>query len=95
LAYAETAWKASPQDPSIADTLGWAYFKKKMYAKAAGLLKESVEKLPEDPVVLYHYGMAQYWNDNNAEAKKSLQKFLTLSPNNRDASEARKVLAAL
>jgi hypothetical protein len=39
--------------------------------------------------------MAQYWNDNNAEAKKSLKKFLTLSPNNRDATEARKVLAAL
>jgi Flp pilus assembly protein TadD len=66
-----------------------------MYAKAAVLLKEAVEKLPEDPVVLYHYGMAQYWNDNNAEAKKSLKKFLTLSPNNRDATEARKVLAAL
>jgi tetratricopeptide (TPR) repeat protein len=95
LSYAETAWKASPHDAHIVDTLGWAYFKKQMYGKAAGLLKEAVEKLPEDPVVLYHYGMAQYWNDNNAEAKKSLKKFLTLSPNSSDAGEARKVLAAL
>src|SRR6185503_1327542 len=81
LSYAETAWKASPQDPHIADTLGWVYFRKEMYAKAAGLLKEAVNKLPEDPAVLYHYGMAQYWNNEDAEAKKSLKKFLTLSPN--------------
>ena len=37
--------------------------------------------------------MAQYWNDNNAEAKKILTKFLTFSSNNPDASEAKKVLA--
>ena len=95
LSYAETAWKASPQDPHIADTLGWVYFRKEMYAKAAGLLKEAVNKLPEDPAVLYHYGMAQYWNNEDAEAKKSLKKFLTLSPNSPDAKEAKKVLAAL
>src|SRR4029079_4743379 len=88
-------WKVSPKDPHIADTLGWAYYQKQMYGKAAGLLKEAIDKLPEDPLVLYHYGMAQYWNDNKAEAKKFLTKFLTLSPNNPDASEARKVLAAL
>lgn len=95
LAYAERAWKAAPSDPHFADTLGWVYFKKQMYQKAVGLLKESVDQLPENPTILYHYGMAQYWNDNNDEARKSLKKFLTLSPSNPDASEARKVLAAL
>jgi hypothetical protein len=54
-----------------------------------------VETLPEHPTILFHYGMAQYWNDNNAEAKKSLTKFLALSPDNPDASKAKKVLAAL
>jgi tetratricopeptide (TPR) repeat protein len=95
LSYAERAWKASPSNPLFADTLGWVYFKKQMYQKAVGLLKEAVDKLPQHPTILYHYGMAQYWNDNNAEAKKSLTKFLALSPNNPDAGEARKVLAAL
>jgi tetratricopeptide (TPR) repeat protein len=95
LVYAERAWKAAPSDPNFADTLGWVYFKKQMYPKAAGLLKEAVDRLPEHPTILYHYGMAQYWNDNNAEAKKSLTKFLKLSPNDPDAGEARKVLAAL
>ncbi len=95
LTYAETAWKALPTDPYIADTLGWVYFNRQMYAKAVSLLKEAVETLPEHPTVLFHYGMAQYWNDNNAEAKKSLTKFLALSPDNPDASKAKKVLAAL
>ena len=95
LSYAERAWKLSPSDPNFADTLGWIYFKKQMYPKAVGLLKEAVNQLPEHPTILYHYGMAQYWNDNNDEAKKSLTKFLKVSPNSPDAAEVRKVLAAL
>jgi tetratricopeptide (TPR) repeat protein len=95
LAYAETAWKVSPKDPHIADTLGWVYFHREMYAKAASVLKEAVNSLPESPVILYHYGMAQYRNNNNVEAKKSLTKFLTLSPDNPDASKAKAVLAAM
>jgi tetratricopeptide (TPR) repeat protein len=95
LAYAERAWKAAPSDPHFADTLGWVYFKKQMYPKAVGLLKEAVDQLPENATILYHYGMAQYWNDNNDEARKSLKKFLTLSPSDPHAIEARKVLAAL
>jgi hypothetical protein len=66
-----------------------------MYPKAVGLLKEAVDRLSDNPTILYHYGMAQYWNDNNVEAKKSLTKFLSMSPNSPDAAEARKALAAL
>jgi tetratricopeptide (TPR) repeat protein len=95
LSYAERAWKAFPSDPNFADTLGWVYYKKQMYPKAVGLLKEAVDQLSDNPSILYHYGMAQYWNDNNVEAKKSLTKFLSLSPHSPDAAEARKALAAL
>ena len=95
LSYAETAWKAVPSDPHIADTLGWVYFNRQMYPKAVSLLKEAAQALPDNPTVLYHYGMAQYWNDNNPEAKKILTKFLTLHPNGPDAHKARKVLDAL
>jgi len=95
LSYAETAWKAVPTDPHIADTLGWVYFNRQMYPKAVSLLKEAAQALPDNPTVLYHYGMAQYWNDNNPEAKKILTKFLTLHPNGPDAHKARKVLDAL
>jgi tetratricopeptide (TPR) repeat protein len=95
LSYAETAWKAVPTDPHIADTLGWVYFNRQTYPKAVSLLKEAAQALPDNPTVLYHYGMAQYWNDNNSEAKKILTKFLTLNPNGPDAHKARQVLGAL
>ena len=39
LSYAETAWKASPDDAHIADTLGWAYFRKQMYAQGCWFIK--------------------------------------------------------
>jgi tetratricopeptide (TPR) repeat protein len=95
LPYAETAWKAVPTDPHIADTLGWVYFNRQMYPKAVSLLKGAAQTLPENPTVLYHYGMAQYWNDNNSEAKKILTKFLAINPNGPDAHKARQVLRAL
>jgi tetratricopeptide (TPR) repeat protein len=95
LSYAESARQVSPRDPYIADTLGWVYYHKKMYAKSVSLLKEAVDRLPEHPAIHYHYGMAQYANNNSVEAKKSLAKFLTLNPDNPDAPKAKEVLASL
>jgi tetratricopeptide (TPR) repeat protein len=95
LAYAETASRAFPRDPYIGDTLGWVYYNKQMYVKSVSLLQESVDQLPEHPLILYHYGMAQYANNNSVEAKKALAKFLTLSPDNPHAPKAKEALAAL
>ena len=95
LSYAETAREALPRDPHIADTLGWIYYHKQMYAKSVSLLTEAVDRFPEEPLILYHHGMAQYGNNNSAEAKKSLSKFLTLSPADPHARKAKEVLAAV
>ena len=95
LAYAETARRALPRDPQIADTLGWVYYNKQMYVKSVSLLQESVDQLPENPIILYHYGMAQSANKNSVEAKKALGKFLTLSPNDPHVPKAKEALAAL
>ena len=95
LSYAETAREVLPRDPHIADTLGWIYYQKQMYGKSVSLLKEATVQLPEQPIVFYHYGMAQYGNSNRNEAKKSLNKFLTLSPADPHVREVKEVLAAL
>jgi tetratricopeptide (TPR) repeat protein len=95
LSYAQTAREQKPDDPYIADTLGWIYYKKNAYLLAVNLLKEAVEKLPNDPVVQFHYGMAQYKNGNSAGAKKALQTSLTLSNDFSGSEEARKTLAGL
>jgi len=95
LNYAQVAREQQPDDPNIADTLGWIYYKKNAYLKAATLLKEAAEKLPDNPVVQYHYGMAQYKNGDATAAQKSLETALKLSPTFPGADEARKTLAEL
>jgi hypothetical protein len=57
---AQTAKEELPNAPAVSDTLGWIFYKKNVYLKAIGLLTESAEKLPDNPVVHYHLGMAYY-----------------------------------
>jgi tetratricopeptide (TPR) repeat protein len=95
LSHAQTAREQQPEDPHIADTLGWVYYKKNAYLLAVSLLKEATEKLPNDPVVQYHYGMAQYKNGDKAGAKRALQTSLKLSKDFSGSDEAQKTLAGL
>ena len=95
LSYAQTAREQRPDDPHIADTLGWIYYKKNAYLLAINLLKEAAEKLPNEPNVQFHYGMAQYKNGDAAGAKKALQTSLKLNKNFPGSDEAQKTLAGL
>src|SRR5262249_18590329 len=51
LGLAQTAKEQAPEDPSVSDTLAWIYYKKHVYAKAIGLLRETAAKRPENAVV--------------------------------------------
>jgi tetratricopeptide (TPR) repeat protein len=95
LSHAQTAREQQPNDPHIADTLGWIFYKKNAYLLAVNLLKEAVEKLPREAEVQYHYGMAQYKNGDATGAKKTLQAALKLSQTFTGSQEARKTLAGL
>jgi Tfp pilus assembly protein PilF len=95
LSYAQTAREQQPNDPNVADTLGWIYYKKSAYLKASSLLKEAAEKLPNNPLVLYHYGLAQHKNGDIDGAKKTLQTSLTISDKYSGAEDAKKLLKEL
>ena len=95
LGYAQTARQERPDDPNIADTLGWIYYKKNAYLMAVEFLKEASEKLSRHPVVQFHYGMALYRKGDAASAKKTLETSLKLNPNYEGAEEAKKALADL
>ena len=95
LAFAQTAREMAPEDPSVADTLGWIYYNKKAYLKATDLLREAAEKLADNAIVQYHYGMAQFMNGDKVGAKKNLQAALKLSEKFPGADEAKKTLASL
>lgn len=93
LSYAQTARERRPDDPYVADTIGWIYYRKNANLLALSFLREAVEKLPNEAVIHFHYGMAQHKAGDTAGAKKALQTALKLNPNFPGSNEARETLA--
>jgi len=56
----EAAWRKEPQDPSITDSLGWAYFLTGRIDDAVPLLEKAQRGDPENAVIAEHLGDA-YW----------------------------------
>jgi tetratricopeptide (TPR) repeat protein len=92
---AQKAKEQAPDDPHIADTLGWIYYKKNVPGRAVVYLKEAEEKVADEPLIKYHLGMAYYKNGNRPLAKKALAEALKLNPGFPGADEARATLKAL
>lgn len=92
LEYARIAKEQMPDNPSVMDTLGWIYYLKGSYLNAISELQDSAERVPENPVINYHLGMALLKNNKPVEAKGYLEKALTLDPAFMGADEAKKVL---
>jgi tetratricopeptide (TPR) repeat protein len=63
-----------PNDPTIADTLGWTIYLCGDYAGALPLFQESAEKLLDQPEIQYHLGMAHYMMGNEEPARAALQR---------------------
>jgi Flp pilus assembly protein TadD len=84
-----------PNDPGVADTLGWIYYKKGAYLRAIALLRDSAEKIPDNATVRYHLGMAYYRNGDRADAVRELTKSLRLHASAPWASDAKQTLAEL
>ncbi|MGB9253421.1 MAG: tetratricopeptide repeat protein [Candidatus Korobacteraceae bacterium] len=94
LKLAEEAKEKAPDDPSIADTLGWIYLKKGSYEAAIENLKNSVAKNPNDPNGLYHLGTAYFKAGKDADARRELQAALKM-PDFPEAAEAKRMLAEM
>ena len=56
----EAAWRKEPQDPSIIDSLGWAYFLTGRIDDAVPLLEKAQRGDPGNAVIVEHLGDA-YW----------------------------------
>ena len=73
LSLAEKAHQLMPNDPLVADTLGWILYRKADYARALNLLQESVAKLPNHPDIQLHLGMTLYTLGDEAPAGIALE----------------------
>lgn len=92
---AQKARQAQPDDASVADTLGWVFYKKRDYSRALSLLQESARKLPDSAEVLFHLGLANYMMGKVAPAKEALQRALNSPTDFADKEECKRRLALL
>jgi tetratricopeptide (TPR) repeat protein len=92
LQYAQIAKEQMSDNPSVMDTLGWIYYLKGSYLNAISELQDSVQRVPDNPVVNYHMGLALLKNNKPVEANEYLKKALELDPGFKGAEEAKKAL---
>ena len=78
LKYAQIAREAAPEDPNVADTLGWIYFKKGLFDTAYPLISDASKKLEKNAVIRYHHGMVLSKKGKTKEAAAELNAALSL-----------------
>ncbi|MDH7502122.1 MAG: tetratricopeptide repeat protein, partial [Verrucomicrobiota bacterium] len=90
---AQRARDLRPNDPSVADTLGWILFKRGDYGKALELIKESAEKLSSEPEIQYHLGAVHYCLGEEDMARLALQLAVESKREFRGKDEANRMLS--
>ncbi len=92
---AEIARAEAPDDPEIADTLGWILYKRGDYEGAVELITEAAVARPDRAEVLYHLGLAHYRQQEFQECAEAFNKAIELDPNSPFAEEACGILLEL
>src|SRR6185503_21063850 len=79
LSLAERAQRARPEDPLVADTLGWIHHLRGEAALARPLLEKALAGSPRDPEVQYHAGAALLAGGDRGRGRALLQAALAQS----------------
>lgn len=95
LELAEMARASSPEDPRISDTLGWILYKRGNYERAAVLFAEAAAKMPDEPTVAYHLGIARFKVGDAAGARNALTRAVNARSPFPEREAAQKALASL
>jgi tetratricopeptide (TPR) repeat protein len=74
---AKGALESRPGDPSIMDTLAWAYYQQGDYSQARDLLEKATGASPDTAIFNYHMGMVLYQTGEKDAARARLEKALS------------------
>ncbi len=92
---ARTAYEKFPGKVYLMDTLGWAYYHKRIFSQAEWLLTEAEELEPDEGIIKYHLGMVLYKQGKLSEAKEKLKRALEYELLDEDMTQAEQALADL
>jgi tetratricopeptide (TPR) repeat protein len=84
-----------PDDPSVADTLGRVFFKRGDYKQALALIAESAAKIPDNPEIQYHLGMAHSMMGQTEAARTAFQAAVKAPGDFPGKEEAQRRLASI
>lgn len=73
LTYAEKAYRLAPDEPMVADTLGWVLVQKKSPERALPLLEQAYRLAPDQLEIGYHLAMAHYELGSKGQAFRILE----------------------
>ena len=73
LRWARTARRLNPEDPNIADTLGWIYNKMGNYVLAEDQLLFATKREPNNPTIQYHLAVVYKHTDRIQESRNALK----------------------
>ncbi len=92
---ARQAHALAPENGSITDTLGWILAEKGSFAEAVPLLREAVQRLPDNAEVRFHLASALIGVGAKDEAKKILEGLLSSGQAFPSRSEAERISSSL
>ncbi|HEX3106044.1 MAG TPA: tetratricopeptide repeat protein [Terriglobales bacterium] len=100
LQLAQTARRNMPESSNVADTLGWAFYKKGVYESAIGMFQEAIKlaaknKETDNPTYHYHLGLAYARTERPGLARQHLEHVLKIDPKYSGADDVKKQLAQL
>ena len=91
LKYAEKAQALNPEDPGVADTLGWVYYQKGLYSVAVKYLERAASQ-QGNVVWKYHLAMAYAKAGDRKRGRTALEAALKRDPNVLEAKIAAQVV---
>ncbi len=83
----KTALAASPTEPNIMDSYGYALYLKRDYKGAYAQLEQALGLMPEDPTMNEHYGDILWHLGRQTEARYHWERALLFKPTERGAEE--------
>jgi tetratricopeptide (TPR) repeat protein len=95
LDFARKAQRLQPERLSIADTVGWVYYKMGNIEQALAVFSDLLARAPEDPVLNYHAGIVLFKAGRKEEAQEKLQAALAENKPFFGRDEAEKTLAEI
>jgi tetratricopeptide (TPR) repeat protein len=95
LKFAQIAREAVPEEPTVADTLGWVYYRKGLFDSALPLIADAAGKAKNNASIRYHHGMVLAKKGKGREAAAELKAALSLDPKFPGADEAKKTIESL